>query len=173
MKPITEPVAQNWLRVVDPDWDDPVDASFAARTGGRWNPTGTPALYLCDSSATAQGQVRRLCLDRFLELEDLADDALDMVTVTIPSGVALDAHTDAGLHAVNLPTSYPLNDGRSPVGHETCQPIGASAYDQGLDGVHARSAAPQAQPHHLELAWFPRGRAATPGAKRVPFGRWR
>ena len=36
------------MRVVDPDWADPLDASFSRSGGGRWNPPGAfAALYLC------------------------------------------------------------------------------------------------------------------------------
>lgn len=35
------------LRVADPDWTDPLDATFAARPPGqRWNPPGLECLYL-------------------------------------------------------------------------------------------------------------------------------
>jgi len=43
-----------YLRVVDPAWADPLDASFSRRAGGRWNPPGFAALYLCRDLETAR-----------------------------------------------------------------------------------------------------------------------
>lgn len=169
---LTVPLDPNWLRVVDPQWAQPLDPMYAARTGGRWNPPGIPTLYLCDSVDTARAQVRRLFADRFVDIEDLADTALALVSVTIPAGNALDAFTDAGLAAIDLPSTYPQTTSGASITHQQCQPIGRSAFNAGLDGVCARSAAPGARPSNIELAWFPRGRNAS-ATNAQPFGEWR
>jgi len=50
-----------WLRVADPGWEDPLDARWAGRTGGRWNPPGShPTLYLNADLETARLQILRL-----------------------------------------------------------------------------------------------------------------
>lgn len=56
---------------------------------------------------------------------------------------------------MGLPTSFPLDERGETVWHATCQPLGQGAFDAGLDGVDARSAAPGGD---RELAWFPKGR---------------
>ncbi|MBX3707803.1 MAG: hypothetical protein KF911_14320 [Pseudomonadales bacterium] len=75
-----------------------------------------------------------------------------------------DAHTPAGLAALDLPASFPrLRDG-SLVDHDRCQPIGAAIHAAGLRGVRARSAqTPDGAGR--ELAWFPAG--ARSRARRV------
>ncbi len=174
MSALTEPLAATWLRVVDPDWHDPVDPTYSARAGGRWNARNTmPTLYLCDTIDTARAQVRRLFADRFVDIEDLADTAVALITVNIPDGVGVDAHTDAGLTALGLPVTYPRTRAGKPVSHATCQPIGARAHAAGFDGICARSAAPGARPSNIELAWFPRGRTATIAPPPQLFGQWR
>ncbi|MBA2577671.1 MAG: hypothetical protein H0V05_13675 [Euzebyaceae bacterium] len=91
-----------------------------------------------------------------------------LIEVAIPDGVAADAYTPAGLTALGLPASYPLDGGGALIAHAVCQPLGQGALDAGLDGVDARSAAPGGD---RELAWFPKGRtlAADPA---VPFDEW-
>lgn len=174
MDPLTEPLAATWLRVADPDWHDPIDPSYSARAGGRWNAENTvPTLYMCDTTETARGQVRRLFADRFVDVEDLTDTAVTLIAVNIPAGTGVDAHTDAGLTALGLPVTYPHTSTGKPVSHTTCQPIGARMYSAGFDGVCARSAAPGARPTNIELAWFPRGRTPTITTPPQPFGRWR
>ena len=44
-----------FVRVADPDWRQPLDPSFAAVRGGRWNPPSSfPVLYLCSTPAVAR-----------------------------------------------------------------------------------------------------------------------
>lgn len=144
-------------RIADPDWSDPLDGSYAARDGQRWNPPGLACLYLSSNTATARANLAK----RFAGLPYGPDD-LDpataplLVTVEVPDGQAADAYTDHGLQAAGLPASYPLDGNDQTIPHSTCQPIGQTAFDAGLDGIDCRSAALGGT---RELAWFPRGAA--------------
>jgi hypothetical protein len=47
--PVRLPDDGVWLRLAEPEWEDPLDPSFAAFQGGRWNAPGSyPALYRND-----------------------------------------------------------------------------------------------------------------------------
>lgn len=163
-------IGGRYFRVADPDWPDPLDASFAARgSGQRWNPPGLPCLYLTLDLKTAKANVARLFVDLPYGPEDLDEDAAPLIVdVDIPTGSALDADSDAGLAATGLPATYPFDATNSIIPHSLCQPIGQAAYDAGLDGVAARSAA-RGGDH--ELAWFPREKAAVSVDTRR-FGDW-
>jgi len=39
-----------YLRVADPGWEDPLDGSYAANRGGRWNPPESFAVVYLTSS---------------------------------------------------------------------------------------------------------------------------
>lgn len=162
-----------WLRIVDPAWPDPLDASWAARHGGRWNPPGGhPTLYLNADRATARANVIRFLAGTPVEPEDLTDDSYSLVDVALPPDqVTIDAVTTDGLAALGLPATYPLDASGAELGDATCQPVGVAAYSAGHDGIHCRSAAAPARTDHRELAWFPRGRTAAPGRSR-PFNAW-
>lgn len=166
---VTAQIGGEYHRIADPDWSDPLDASYAALTGQRWNPPGLACLYLNSDMQT----VRANLVQRFAGLPYGPDD-LDpataplLVTVGVPDGQAADAYTDRGLRAAGLPPSYPLDSGGQPVPHSTCQPIGQAAFDAGLDGIDCRSAAPGG---NRELAWFPRSAALQPQS-RVAFEQW-
>ena len=44
-----------WWRIADPAWANPLDPSYAARRGGRWNPPDSfPTLYLNEDKVTAR-----------------------------------------------------------------------------------------------------------------------
>lgn len=158
------------LRVADPDWSDPLDATLAAQPPGqRWNPPGLDCLYLNRDHVTARANVARLFASLPYGPEDLdPTTAPVLIQVTIPAGLAADAYTEEGLGAFGLPSSYPLDDDGAPIAHAVCQPHGQGAFDAGLDGVDARSAAAGGD---RELAWFPKSRtlAADPA---VPFDEW-
>ena len=65
-----------YLRVADPDWDDPLDGRFAAERGGRWNPPESfPVVYLCRSIAVARANVYRRAGATALRAEDLRPEA--------------------------------------------------------------------------------------------------
>ncbi|MGH8945064.1 MAG: RES family NAD+ phosphorylase [Acidimicrobiia bacterium] len=146
---------QEWLRVADPAWADPLDPSYAAERGGRWNPPNSfPTLYLSEDLPTARAQIVKL-LDGFpLEPEDL-DPGFDLVLATLPrSQEVAEAVSDQGLKALGLPETYPRHSNGRPVRHETCQPVGEEVHALGLRGVYARSAV-IFDGGGRELAWFP------------------
>ena len=165
----TVAVGGTYYRIADPRWDDPLDASHAAVSGQRWNPTGVACLYLNDDAATARSNI----VARFAGLpygpEDLEPtEAPVLVVVEVPAGDALDAVSDEGLAAVGLPVTYPLDSSGNVIAHNVCQRIGIAARDAGLDGVACRSAAAGGG---RELAWFPRSEPAV-ATDRLSFDAW-
>jgi hypothetical protein len=80
-----------------------------------------------------------------------------LVHTTIPEDDYVNAVTDAGLNAVGLPASYPLDGRGRIVPHRVCQPIGQRARSAGERGIACRSATPDAPPRGgEELAYFDR-----------------
>ena len=175
--PVVEqiPATRPLFRLADPAWVDPTATTYALVNGGRWNSPGShQTLYLCADEATAAAQVRRLLRGSFLTPEDLRDDAFVLITVTLPTvALVADAHSTAGLMALGLPTTYPRESDGTPIPRARCQPIGDQLAQDGLEGVHARSATDGAAEHHRELAWFPRDGQSAQIVKRLPFGQWR
>lgn len=171
------PDGRQWLRIADPSWDDPVDPTFAAQRGGRWNSPGSHAtLYLNDDLRTARANLRSFIADWPYEPEDLdPKTAPVLVAATLPRGQEVaDAHSPAGLAGLDLPTTYPLDANGDIVGHDTCQPIGVQARADGLRGVHCRSAQ-VLDGSGRELAWFPatsRSRAAVVAVTAFPEWFW-
>ncbi|WP_419921282.1 RES family NAD+ phosphorylase [Candidatus Poriferisodalis sp.] len=169
MNLVTAQIGGEHFRIADPDWADPLDTSYGAHDGQRWNPAGLECLYLNSNLATARANVAR----RFDRLpygpEDLDPATAPLlVTVDVPAGLAADAYTDEGLSAAGLPMSYPLDSDGQLIAHTDCQPIGQAASDEGLDGIDRRSAAPGGT---RELAWFPRDVKLQPRS-RQPFEQW-
>jgi hypothetical protein len=165
----TVPIAGVYYRVADPDWANPLDSSFAAGTGQRWNPPGLPCLYLNRDEATARANVRRLYAGLPYGTEDL-DPATGplLLDVSLPDGVVADAFTDDGLLELGLPATYPMGVNGDLIPHAVCRPVGQTVFDAGLDGVDSRSAAAGG---NRELAWFPRDSLATEHARRA-FNEW-
>lgn len=162
-----------WLRVADPDWADPLDPSFAAEQGGRWNPPGSHlTLYLNEDMPTARAQVNKLLEGSSVEPEDL-DPGFDLVLATLPrSQDVADAMSEEGLEALGLPASYPRYGNGRPVRHDVCQPVGVAVYEAGLRGIHARSAVDDSGDGR-ELAWFPaRTTSRALLVSRLPFEDW-
>lgn len=166
----TIPIGGRHLRLADPDWDDPLDASYAKTRGGRWNASGSfDVLYLNRDERTARANLRRHLIPRGIEPEDLEpDQGPDLVATIVPDGEALDIISDTGCTEAGLPVTYPLDHNGTEIPRQRCQPIGHAAHDDGLDGVACRSAADSAR---QELAWFPRGRALAI-ADRTTFPEW-
>lgn len=164
-----------WLRIANPDWDDPLDPSFAAKQGGRWNPPDSfPTLYLNESLVTARYNLIRFIEGWPYEPEDLKDDnGPVLVSAVLPGRQQVaDCHTRSGVASMGFPDSYPLDaDGRL-IPHERCQPLGQTAREDNLRGVRSRSArVPDTAGR--ELAWFPattRSRARP--VKRLSFSQW-
>lgn len=170
------PDGRLWLRVASPDWDQPLDPSFARTTGGRWNaPSSFPTLYLNADVITARLQIERLLDGTASTPDDLGDDAYVLVAAQLPPDQsAADAVTDEGLEALGLAASYPVDGHGEAIPHSVCQPIGATL--QALDSVHGvwcRSACSD-DGRGRELAWFARGRRATAAWRSpLPYGHWR
>jgi hypothetical protein len=160
------PNTKQWFRVADEKWDHPLDPGFAQRFGGRWNPPNShPTLYLNEDLHTARAQIARM-LDRSPVRPDDLDPPYVLITATLPARqVVSDAVTDVGLDALGLPMTYPVNDVGDTVPHTTCQPIGSAVKDEGLRGVHTRSAATP-DGTGRELSWFP----ARTSSKAIPIG---
>jgi hypothetical protein len=166
-----------WLRVADPLWTNPLDPSFAAASGGRWNPRDSfPVLYLNADVITARLQIDRIAEDHPFTADDLDDDAYLLVATTLPrSQTCADAVSRAGLKSLGLPPSYPLSAAGEVVERGVCQPIGAEVHEAGLRGVWCISAASPTLAGR-ELAWFPasaRSRARPVWKEGQPLGQWR
>jgi len=171
------PDGRVFLRVAEPEWADPLDASYAAEAGGRWNPPASfPTLYLNGDVATARMQVQRLAEGTPFTMDDLDDDAYVLVAATLPRGQSCaDAVSAAGLGRLGLPAGYPVDEAGEPVGYERCQPIGAEVRARRVRGVWCISAATR-DGVGRELAWFPataRSRGRLVWDEALPLGRWR
>jgi RES domain-containing protein len=171
---VTLEEGHRWLRVADASWDDPLDASYADRAGGRWNAPGDgPTLYLNADVATARAQVARMLEGTAIDPEDLSDEApYLLVAATLPSRQrAADATTDTGLVALGLPRTYPRRARSGEVPWRDCRRAARVVRAEGLRGVLARSVALDGG---RELAWFPaRGAHATASGEPLPFALWR
>lgn len=169
------PLDHHWLRVVARDWSDPLNPTYAQRLGGRWNsPDSWPTLYVNRDIETARAQVARLLQGTPITTDDLTDDAFELVSVVLPTATVVDCVSDEGLVAAELTPAYPRDKAGRIVPHVTCQAIGRSAHEAGLDGVEARSAAdPSLGRESTELAWWAQGARARQVGARVPYGEWR
>jgi hypothetical protein len=157
-----------YVRVADPDWDDPLSGEFARARGGRWNAPGSfPVVYLNGDELVARANV----LQRFAGLpygpEDLEPSVAPVLVSTIlPYDDFVDVVSDAGCAAAGLPATYPTAADGGAVTHEACRPVGQAAWDAGRPGIACRSAAPAAPPRGEELARLDRGEPLTPLAVR-------
>jgi hypothetical protein len=162
-----------YLRVADPDWDDPLDGAYARERGGRWNPPDSfPVVYLCLTVDVARANVYRLLAGLPYGPEDLDPDAAPvLVTTSVREDRFVDAVGAPGLASLGLPRTYPTDNRGRPVSHGRCQAVGQRAWDAGEPGIACRSAAKVARKGGEELAWFQRRRRLR--AKTVAeFERW-
>jgi hypothetical protein len=166
-----------YLRVADPDWDEPLDGSYSARFGGRWNPPGSfPVCYLNGDLPTARANARHLLERRLAGLpftvDDIDPDELPVLIETdVDDDEFVDVVTDDGCVAVGLPRTYPDDETGAQVSWGVCQPIGTAAWVDGRAGIGCRSAADTAPPEGEEMAWFQRDRRLEV-AKRRTFVDW-
>jgi RES domain-containing protein len=142
-----------YYRVCDPGWTDPLDTSFAKKSGGRWNPPGVfGAIYLNKTRDVAAANARRQFEGEIATLYDLQPNQQpDLVTVMVDEA------------SLRLPASYPVG-----VVHERCHEIAELAYtDENIAGVACRSNAEATETSIVgeELAVFDR----SSGSKQ----RWR
>jgi len=156
-----------YFRVVEPDWIDPLDGSFARDRGGRWNARGSFAVvYLDRTIAAAAAYVRHKHRGKPWQVEHL-DPGPDLVETDVPEGDFVDIVTGAGIGAAGLPEIYP--DGAD---WAMCAPIGQQAFDAGHPGIACRSASWSAPAGAEELAWFQRDGANLPLVARRAFEDW-
>lgn len=148
-----------YLRVADPEWQDPLDGSYSMRTGKRWNPPGSfPVVYL---NATVE-VARANCDDWFAgqpfgPLDVEPERAPILVETEVPETEYADVVTDGGCVALELPTTYPFDAGGTEVPWSVSQPIGQRLWDAGERGIACRSAALPRGTLGEELAYFQRG----------------
>lgn len=149
-----------YLRVADPSWTDPLAPTYARERGGRWNPPGSfGVVYLNASVDMARAQVRHKLETRGIRPEDVSPaQGPVLVRTHVPADHYLDAITRAGLLALGLADTYPLDQEGQPVGHDICQPIGQRAWDASEPGIACRSAVRIAPAGGEELAFFARRR---------------
>jgi RES domain-containing protein len=161
-----------YVRIADPDWDDPLSPEHSRRRGGRWNPPGSfGVVHLNASVELARAQVRHRLEPRGIRPEDLDPDiGPTLVHAHVPEDDYVDAVTDDGLAELGLPATYPVDARGATIPHARCQPIGLEARDSGERGIACRSAATPAPPHAEELAFFARRRLRM--ARSEPFADW-
>ena len=157
-----------YVRVADPSWRRPLEGSYAAERGGRWNPPGSfPVVYLCSTFQIARANVlRRFDGLPYSVLDLLPDRRPTLIETDVREHRAVDVVSDAGCRAVGLPETYPLDAGGGEVGWERCQPIGRTAWEQGEPAIACRSAAARPSDEGDELAWFVHGRDDRLGVRR-------
>jgi len=174
IKTVALPDGRPWLRVASAR--NPLDPDYARRVGGRWNPPRAyPVLYLNADLTTARSQLERMLEGSPVSLDDLDEDAFVLIAARLPKQQrCADAVSAAGLRALGLPGSYPLDTKGIPISHSRCQRIGVTVRDRRLRGVLCRSAAtPDGQGR--ELAWFPsstRSKARPLWKRPLPLGAW-
>jgi hypothetical protein len=128
-------------------------------------------VYLNASLEVARALVRGRLEDRGIRPEDvLPESGPVLVRTSVPHDAYVNAVTDAGLRALDLPASYPLDGRGRVVAHGVCQPIGKLAWDAGERGIACRSATKAAPARGEELAYF--GRAGLRVEVTEPFADW-
>jgi len=158
IKTVSLPDGRVWLRVASREWKNPLDPSYAQWAGGRWNPPNAyPALYLNGDLTTARSQLDRMLEGYPASVDDLDEDAFVLVAARLPKRQrCADAVSAAGVKALKLPQTYPLDAKGKPVTHSACQRIGVAVRGRQLRGVWCQSAA-ALDGRGRELAWFPSG----------------
>jgi hypothetical protein len=86
----------------------------------------------------------------------------------------VDAVSNAGLSALGLPASYPLNASGGKISHARCRAIGFAAYESDEAGIACRSAAESRVASWVgeELALFDRAAGLAAAGKRRGFAAW-
>lgn len=164
-----------WWRIAERSWTDPLDPSYAAHRGGRWNPPQSfETLYFNEDVVTARINLRLFVSRWPYEPEDLRDDTGPvLVGAVLPRHQRVaDAHSRAGIRALKLPPSYPLGADGKLVPHAICQKIGRLVKNRELRGLRARGAR-ASDGAGRELAWFPAtSRSRARRRTTLPFERW-
>lgn len=164
-----------WWRIADRAWSDPLDPSYAAKYGGRWNPPDSfPVLYLNEDKVTARLNLRAFIARWPYEPEDLRTNSGPvLVGAVLPRAQDVcDIHTSSGVRGAGLPKSYPLDSNGGIVPRARCQPIGERVKKLGLRGVHSRSTQ-SSDGAGRDLAWFPAtSRSTATHTAMLSFERW-
>jgi hypothetical protein len=136
--------------------------------GGRWNAPGAfGVVYLNASVDLARALVHTRLENRGIRPEDLRPELGPvLVRTTVPDDAYVNAVTDAGLRAIDLPLTYPLDDRGRVVAHRVCQPIGQLTWDAGERGIACRPATTGAPANREELAYFGRQSLRTEGIEQ-------
>ena len=135
-----------YCRVADPAWQNPLDSSYALRSGGRWNSPGSfPVVYLNRDLRMARANVARKFRGLPYGPELLrSEEAPILIEASVPDSEYVDILTDGGCADVGLPVTYPKRPDGSEVNWTECQAIGQEAWTRGCQGIACRSAAPGA-----------------------------
>lgn len=164
-----------WWRIGRAEWMNPLDTSFAQQKGGRWNPPHSyPTLYLNEDHTTARANMQLFTALWPYEPEDLRPESGPiLVGALLPRHqIVADGHSPAGVSALGLPGTYPLDAAGAVIAHAVCQPVGVAVRQAGLRGIRCRAARLPVGAGR-ELAWFP---ATTRSVARVGtvlgFGNW-
>ncbi len=169
------PNGHRWWRIARADWNNPLDPTFAQRSGGRWNPPQSFAtLYLNEDQTTARANMQLFAAAWPYQPEDLRESGAPiLVEALLPRDQRVaDGHSQAGVAALGMPSTDPFDRNGSVIGHSVSQPIGARVLEAGLRGVRYRGARLPLGAGR-ELAWFPatvRSRARMGAA--LPFASW-
>jgi len=127
------------FRVIPHTAADPLDTSFARDRGGRWNPPNSfPVLYSFTNQALARDYAQSQLAGGMLTLDEAEPEALsDLLVLTCNYPRLVDAASNAGLQALNLPSAYPVGFIAT---WAATQPIGLALYTAGNAGLVTRSA---------------------------------
>ena len=160
-----------YYRLFKPGWADPLDPSFSKARGGRWAPPGEfGAVYLSRTLEVAAANARVQHAKRAIGLFDLRPDRRPrLLDVRVPSAIAVDVVTDAGVAAAGFPKTYPAGVDRA-----ACWPLARRAYaSRSVAGIACRSNAESTVAHWPgeELAWFDRSPALA-GTRIRTFDAW-
>jgi len=124
------------LRVVNAGWRDPLDTSWSAKSGGRWNTMGTfEALHTFGSRRGARAFAWEKMRLLGVVPEDLLSEAHPQLVELYWNGTVVDVATKDGVRAVGFDEDYPTD-----VDWSETQPLGAVWHASGHEGVQCRSA---------------------------------
>jgi RES domain-containing protein len=89
-------VNRRFWRVLTPRWaHQPLSSEGAARNGGRWNPKGTPALYLSAELTTAVAEYEQdigIRPGTFCAYDARVDFILDLTSTDVLQSLGIDPH---------------------------------------------------------------------------------
>jgi hypothetical protein len=127
------------FRVIPNGASDPLATNFALTGGGRWNPPNSfEVFYTFTNQSLAREYAESQLAAGVLTLEEAEPEALpDLLVLRGEYPRLVDAASDEGLQALNLPITYPI--GFTGTWAAT-QPIGLALFTAGNAGLVTRSA---------------------------------